>query len=162
MALLAIENLFIEYPELGRVNCAVRDASLEIEPGEIIGLVGESGSGKSTLALAILGITRGVGRISSGSVVFDGQELLGLSDDEWRRVRGSKIGIVTQNPRGALNPIERIGSQIQNYYRHHRGVTEQERGRRHSSNSSSSESTIRNAVSRRFRTSFRAVWRSVF
>jgi len=126
VALLAIENLFVEYPELGRVNCAVRDASLEIEPGEIIGLVGESGSGKSTLALAILGITRGVGRISSGSVVFDGQELLGLSDDEWRRVRGSKIGIVTQNPRGALNPIERIGPQIQNYYRHHRGVTEKE------------------------------------
>ncbi len=126
MTLLAIENLSIEYPEVGRVNLAVRNASLEVEPGEIIGLVGESGSGKSTLALAILGLVRGVGRISAGNVVFDGQQLLGLSDDEWRAVRGSKIGIVTQNPRGALNPIERVGPQIQEYYRHHRNATDEE------------------------------------
>ena len=121
--MLSVRDLTVEYTEVGRTNHAVSEVSLEVPGGSVAGLVGESGSGKSTLALAILGLTREGGRIAGGSVEFEDTELLELSDDGWRAVRGGQIGLVPQNPRGALDPVERIGTQIEHYYRAHRDAT---------------------------------------
>ncbi len=93
--------------------------SLAIQPHEIVGLVGESGSGKSTAALALLGLVRHPGRVTAGSVMFGGRDLLALSDDELRRIRGSEIGMITQKPRQSLNPMHTVGRQISRVYRAH-------------------------------------------
>ncbi len=124
--MLFVHDLSVEYSEVGRTTYAVNGVSLDVPGGSVVGLVGESGSGKSTLALAILGLTRGRGRIASGNIEFEGENLLGLSDDAWREIRGGQIGLVPQNPRGALDPVERIGVQIEEYYLAHRDATEAE------------------------------------
>ena len=119
--LLSVIDFSVEYRGLEGVNRAVSDVSLDVPRGGIVGLVGESGSGKSTLALAILGVTRARGHITAGRVMFEGRELLGLTDSEWRAYRGARIGLITQNPRGALNPVQRVGEQIADYYQAHKG-----------------------------------------
>jgi len=132
--LLEVKNLDIEYRQVGSVNKAVNDVSFNVKRGEVVGIVGESGSGKSSAVLAILGLTRRSGTITGGSVTFEGRELFnaesgqlkGLSDEEWRSVRGSAVGLVTQNPRGALNPVMRLGEQLITMYRAHRDATEEE------------------------------------
>jgi len=123
MRLLDVANVSVEYSGLAHVNRAVNGVSYHLDPGEVVGIVGESGSGKSTATLAVLGLTRHGGRITGGSVKLGGRELLGLSDSEWRRVRGGEIGLVTQNPRGALNPVQRVGEQVCAVYRAHREVS---------------------------------------
>jgi len=124
MSLLEVSNLSIEYAGVaGDINHAVNELSYHLDPGEVVGIVGESGSGKSTATLAVLGLTRHGGRITGGSVKLEGRELLGLSQADWRRVRGADIGLVTQNPRGALNPVSRVGEQVCGVYRAHRDVS---------------------------------------
>ena len=98
----------------------LRDAALEIAPGEIVGLVGESGSGKSTIALAILRLLQFKGGTVSGEVRFGDQNLLELSDKAMRRIRGRDIGLVLQSPIASLNPAMRIGDQIYEAWRAHR------------------------------------------
>jgi ABC-type dipeptide/oligopeptide/nickel transport system ATPase component len=98
----------------------LRDAALEIAPGEIVGLVGESGSGKSTVALAILGLLRFKGGTATGEVRLDGRNLLELPEKAMRRVRGRDIGLVLQSPLASLNPAMRIGDQIHESWRAHR------------------------------------------
>ena len=122
-ALLDVRDLSVEYAGVGPLNRAVTDVSFEVPAGEVVGIVGESGSGKSTVTLAVLGLTRRGGRITGGSVRFDGEELLGLSEGRWRRIRGERIGLVTQNPRGALSPVQQVGEQIQAAYLAHRDVS---------------------------------------
>jgi ABC-type dipeptide/oligopeptide/nickel transport system ATPase component len=108
----------------------VRDASLQVDRGEIVGLVGESGSGKSLTALAALGLIPPPGRRVSGSIRFDGRELSGLSERELRPIRGRRIGLVFQEPSAALNPVLTIGAQIVEAIRaHHRMPRDQARRR---------------------------------
>ena len=90
----------------------LRDVSLAITPGETFGLAGESGSGKTTLGFTILKALAPNARITGGAVLFDGHDLLGMSEDELRRVRGRRIAMVYQDPRSALNPTVRVGAQI--------------------------------------------------
>lgn len=118
-ALLEVRDLRVEYRGLGYVNHVVNGVSFDVPAGKVVGLVGGSGAGKSTIALALLGLTRGRGRITGGSVRLDGRELVGLRPDEWERVRGGQIGLVTQNPRASLNPIRPVGEQIAAVYRAH-------------------------------------------
>ncbi len=112
MPLLSIENLCVEYRTSGGRSLVIPDFSLSIEPGESFGLVGESGCGKSTLLMAIMGYLGRNGAIPKGRIVFEGRDLVGLPDAELRRVRGSRIGIVYQEPAAALNPSLTIGRQL--------------------------------------------------
>jgi peptide/nickel transport system ATP-binding protein len=118
--MLSVENLSVEYPGIGGTNHAVNGMSFEIDRGEIVGVVGESGSGKSTAMLAVLGLVRSPGRITGGRVRLDDILLSGLSERDWRLIRGERIALVPQNPRGALSPVTPIGNQISDVYRAHR------------------------------------------
>lgn len=97
----------------------LRNISLRIEPGEILGLVGQSGSGKSTLALALMGLLSLKGAGVHGEVVFRGKELLTSSERELRAIRGNEISIVLQSPLTALNPALSIGAQLQEAWKAH-------------------------------------------
>jgi peptide/nickel transport system ATP-binding protein len=100
----------------------VSDVSFSVRAGEVLGLVGESGSGKTTLALALLGHARQGLKISSGSVLLDGTDLLALSPGDLRTARGAKVSYVPQDPSSALNPALRVGAQLREALRVHPGV----------------------------------------
>lgn len=111
--LLKVKNLRTEFRTEGGVVKAVDDVSFEIKDGEIFALVGESGCGKSVTALSIMGlIPNPPGEIVSGSIEFDGIDLLGLSSREMRTIRGSRIGMIFQEPMSSLNPVLTIESQL--------------------------------------------------
>ena len=116
MPLLAIETLDVTIDD----RPILRDVSLALEPGQVLGVVGESGSGKSMTALAILGLLPR-GAKTSGAVRFEGQNISGLSETELCRIRGARIGMVFQEPMTALNPVMTIGDQVAEVVRLHRG-----------------------------------------
>ncbi|HEU5403585.1 MAG TPA: ABC transporter ATP-binding protein, partial [Terriglobales bacterium] len=111
MPLLSISALSVRFPTPSGAISAVRDISLEIAPGESLGLVGESGSGKSVTSLAILRLLPPQGQIE-GSIRFADEDLLTKSPDEMRRVRGARISMIFQEPMTALNPVMRVGDQV--------------------------------------------------
>jgi peptide/nickel transport system ATP-binding protein len=110
--LLKVENLSLTLPDEHRARLILDDVSLELFPGEVLGLVGESGSGKSMTALAIMGLLPHAAKTKSGQIWFDGVDLLQCGARKMRAIRGSKIAMVFQNPRAALNPIMRVGKQV--------------------------------------------------
>jgi oligopeptide/dipeptide ABC transporter ATP-binding protein len=110
--LLKITDLKIDFNTLRGELHAVRGVSLSVSAGESLGIVGESGSGKTVMSRATMGLLRGRRIKRSGSVVFDGQELLHLSNKEIRDYWGTKIAMVFQDPMTALNPVRRIRSQM--------------------------------------------------
>ena len=103
-------NTLFETPE-GKAP-VVHDVSFRIERGETLGLVGESGSGKSVTALSIMRLVQPPGRIVSGEIRLNGEDILGLSESEMRKIRGKKISMVFQDPMNSLNPVFSIGAQI--------------------------------------------------
>ena len=122
--LLSVRGLTVEY---GRASARAGNAAapaaagvrLEVNRGEVVAIVGESGSGKSTLAKAIIGLLPEEGRITAGSITFDRQDLTGLSDAGFRRLRGRRIGLVPQDPGASLDPVKTIGSQVAEIFRLH-------------------------------------------
>ena len=110
-ALLSVAGLRIESALEGRRRTIVGGIGLEVAAGETIGIVGESGSGKSLTARALLGLLP-PGVSASGSVRFDGEELLGRSERTMRRLRGRHISLLLQDPYTLLNPLMRVGRQI--------------------------------------------------
>ncbi|MEW1740380.1 ABC transporter ATP-binding protein [Nocardia beijingensis] len=110
--LLEITDLNVSFTADGKPAPAVLDVSLSVYPGQTVAIVGESGSGKSTTAHAIMDLLPGTGRITSGSIRFDGKELAAASKREIVAVRGSGIGLVPQDPMSNLNPVWKIGFQI--------------------------------------------------
>ena len=122
-ALLDVRNLHTEFRTGAGVVRAVDGISYSVDPGEIVAIVGESGSGKSVGALSVLRlIPNPPGRITAGEIVFDGRNLLDLSEDEMRHVRGGDIGMVFQEPMTSLNPVLTIGRQITETVEQHRGA----------------------------------------
>ena len=123
--LLELDRLSTHYVSAGgmRVVRAVDEVSLSIEAGETLGIVGESGSGKSTLALTILRILPPAARITSGRMLFEGEDLVEKSDTEMRHIRGKKIAMVLQDPMASLNPLFTIGDQIAEPIRVHEGAS---------------------------------------
>ena len=112
MSLLEVKNLRIEYPSRHGVHAAVKSLSFSIERGEIVGVVGESGAGKSTVGNAIIDLLSPPGVIASGEVFLEGQKISGLTPEEMRSVRGSKIGFIFQDPMTSLNPLFTIEQQM--------------------------------------------------
>ncbi len=92
---------------------ALRDVSLYLDEGEVLGIVGESGSGKSVTAYSIMGLTADPGRIIGGTVHFNGHEIEKLSEKELRKIRGKEVSIIFQDPMTSLNPVYTVGSQIE-------------------------------------------------
>jgi peptide/nickel transport system ATP-binding protein len=116
--LVSIRDLSVSFSGLP----ALRGVNLDVHPGEAVGLVGESGCGKSVTWLAALGLLPGTAQIA-GSVRLDGQEILGAAPAMLDRVRGGRIAMIFQDPASALNPVHRIGRQVEEALRLHRGLT---------------------------------------
>jgi ABC-type dipeptide/oligopeptide/nickel transport system ATPase component len=110
--LLRVENLRTVFEAPPSPVVAVNDVSFEIRTGETLGLVGESGSGKSVTAFSIIRLVQEPGRVTGGKVFFQGKDLLAVSEQEMRQVRGAGIGFVFQEPMAALNPVMRVGAHI--------------------------------------------------
>jgi ABC-type glutathione transport system ATPase component len=111
--LALVHRLSVTYlPVRDRPVQALDQASLEIRRGELVGILGESGSGKSTLAASWLRLLPSDARYDSGSIQFQGRDLLALSEPELRRIRGAEIVLIPQDPALALNPVIQVGRQI--------------------------------------------------
>jgi len=121
-SILNIENLTIAYQQGDQWLDAVRDVSLTIRAGETYGLVGESGSGKTTIVLAVMRYLGQNGKVRQGKIELGGCNLLELSETEMRQVWGEKVTMVPQNPQSSLNPSIRIGEQISETLRFHKGL----------------------------------------
>ena len=122
--LLRVRDLVVEFDTDQGVVRAVDGVSFDLQPGETMGLVGESGCGKTVTGLALLGlIPSPPGRIVSGSIEFLGQDLTALAESELRKIRGSDISMIFQEPMTALNPVFRIGNQMSDVLRLHQGLS---------------------------------------
>ena len=120
--LLEVDGLDVSFPGRGGTTHAVRDASFLLGR-ERLGIVGESGSGKSTTGRALLGLIPRPGVVTARKLRFAGQDLLSLGDADWQRLRGRRLSMVMQDPKYSLNPVLKIGVQIQETYRLHHGAT---------------------------------------
>jgi ABC-type dipeptide/oligopeptide/nickel transport system ATPase component len=120
-ALLELRDLTVRYGD----TTAVRNASLTVERGDVLGIVGESGSGKTTLGTTVLGLLPDSAEVT-GDVRFEGRDLRALPARELRRLRGAEIAAVFQNPATALDPAYRIGDQITEVFRAHRKISRRE------------------------------------
>jgi peptide/nickel transport system ATP-binding protein len=128
-ALLEIENLNVTFPGRDGPLLAVRNASFSLGR-ERLGIVGESGSGKSTTARALLGLIPAPGIVTADAMRFDGQSLLGLQDRDWQKLRGDRMSMVMQDPKYSLNPVIKVGHQIQETYLLHHRVSDEDARRR--------------------------------
>ena len=111
--LLTVKDLVVEYTSEKVVTHAVNGVSFSLDKGKILGLVGETGAGKTTVAKAILSVLPDIqAKIPSGEIIFEGQDILKMSEKDLMKIRGSKISMIFQDPMTALNPIMRVGNQI--------------------------------------------------
>ncbi|WP_225217267.1 dipeptide ABC transporter ATP-binding protein [Arthrobacter pullicola] len=110
--LLEVTDLAVGFQTMDGHVPAVRTAGFSLGAGQTLAIVGESGSGKSTTAMAVIGLLPGNGKVTAGSIRFDGQELVGLAESKMRAIRGRSIGLVPQDPMSNLNPVTKIGTQV--------------------------------------------------
>lgn len=130
-AFLSVKNLVVEYTSDGQIVQAVNGISFDLEKGRTIGLVGETGAGKTTIAKTILRILPDrAAFVRSGQVAVDGRDLLSLSEEEMRSIRGNLISMVFQDPMTALNPTMRVGDQIKEVIIHHNDISKEEAEKR--------------------------------
>ena len=126
-SILTVRGLKTHYYVGGRVIRAVDGLDFDLERGETLGIVGESGCGKSTAALSVMGlIPFREGRVVEGQVLFKGKSLLALSSEEMRKIRGSEISMIFQEPMTSLNPVLTIGRQVSEVFMTHRGMNKRE------------------------------------
>jgi peptide/nickel transport system ATP-binding protein len=122
-ALLEVDDLRVHFETEDGLVKAVDGISYTVDRGETLGIVGESGSGKSVSSLSVMGLTRARNARISGTVRFDGKDLLGASDDDLRRVRGDDIAMIFQDPLSSLHPFYKVGNQIVEAIQSHRDVS---------------------------------------
>ncbi|HZB22332.1 MAG TPA: ABC transporter ATP-binding protein [Gaiellaceae bacterium] len=128
--LLAVDGLEVRFwTRRGTVH-AVNGISFDVAPGETLGIVGESGCGKSVTSLALLGILPRAGRVTAGTALFEGRDLLHLSDRELRGIRGREVAMIFQDPMTSLNPVLTIGRQIREALETHFGMRRREADKR--------------------------------
>jgi peptide/nickel transport system ATP-binding protein len=124
--ILEVKNLCTSFfTEEGEVK-AVNGVSFSVPSGRTLGIVGESGSGKSITSLSILRLIQSPGKIKSGEILFDGKDLLQLSEKDMRKIRGNEISMIFQEPMTSLNPVFTIGEQISEVYQIHRNLSKRE------------------------------------
>lgn len=122
--ILQVDNLVTTFQSAGKTIRAVDDCSFRVTKGKTLGIVGESGSGKSVTSLSIMRlIPNPPGKITSGKIIFEGQNLLELSEEEIRAIRGNKVSMIFQEPMTSLNPVYTIGNQISEMFILHKGAT---------------------------------------
>ncbi len=127
MALLEVKDLAVSFVTRNGVNKAVDGISFSVESGKITAIIGESGSGKSVACYSMLGLVpMPPGRIDGGSAVFNGQDLLQMTEAELRQIRGRDIAMIFQDPMTCLNPYMRIGDQMIEPLVYHRGASKAE------------------------------------
>jgi oligopeptide/dipeptide ABC transporter ATP-binding protein len=124
--ILEIEGLKTHFPTPSGVAKVLDGLDLHVGRGEIVGLVGESGSGKSVTGFSIVRLLKRPGKIVEGSVKFDGNDLVTLSEKEIEEIRGKQISMIFQNPRSSLNPVISVGKQISQVLRYRRGLSKSE------------------------------------
>ena len=122
-ALLEVKDLRTHFATADGLVKAVDGVSLRIRPGKTLGVVGESGCGKSITALSIMRLIERPGRVVSGSISFDGQDLIALPEDEMRDIRGNQISMIFQEPMTSLNPVYTCGDQIAEAVSRHSNVS---------------------------------------
>ncbi|WP_431797874.1 ABC transporter ATP-binding protein [Microbacterium kunmingense] len=110
--LLQVRDMAVEFRTVDGTVHAVEGVDLDLAAGETLAIVGESGSGKSTTAMAVIGLLPGNGRVTQGSILFEGENLVGAPESVMRQVRGRSIGLVPQDPMSNLNPVAKIGTQV--------------------------------------------------
>jgi len=126
-AFLSVKDLVVEYTSNKQIIHAVNGVSFDIQRGKTLGLVGETGAGKTTIAQSILGILPDPpAKLRSGEIWFDEKDLLHLSKDEMRAIRGARVSMVFQDPMTALNPTMRVGDQIADGIQLHKGISKKE------------------------------------
>ena len=128
--LLEMKDVHISFESSTGTVEAVRGVNLTIYPGQSVAIVGESGSGKSTTAMAILGLLPGTGKVTQGQILFEGQDITHYTNKQFEDVRGSKIGLVPQDPMSNLNPVWKIGTQIEESLKANNVVPGSEREKR--------------------------------
>ncbi len=109
---LEVKNLQISFRTQGGIVKAVRNISFDLYKGETLAIVGESGSGKSVTSKSIMGILAGNSIVEGGEILYDGQDLLKISEDDFHKLRGDKVAMIFQDPMSSLNPIMRVGQQL--------------------------------------------------
>ncbi|PLS05835.1 ABC transporter ATP-binding protein [Neobacillus cucumis] len=125
--ILQIKNLKVSFQSGKKLVPAVDGISFELKEGEILGIVGESGSGKSVTSLATMGlIPSPPGKVENGQIIFEGKDLINISEKEWRKVRGNQISMIFQEPMTSLNPLFTIGNQVIEAIRLHTGLSKRE------------------------------------
>lgn len=122
--ILSVRDLVVTFPTRRGTLTALDGVSFDIMPGEILGVVGESGAGKSMTGSAIIGLIEPPGRISGGSIRLKGERIDNLSQEQMRKIRGRKIGMVFQDPLTSLNPLYRVGHQLVETIMTHTTLTE--------------------------------------
>jgi peptide/nickel transport system ATP-binding protein len=121
--LLDVHGLSLEFRTRSGIVHALQDISFSVARGETVGIVGESGSGKSVMCYALMGILDAAGRITAGRATFGGFELVGAKEEDLLELRGREMAMIFQNPRTALNPIRRVGLQIEDVLLRHTATT---------------------------------------
>jgi peptide/nickel transport system ATP-binding protein len=124
--LLAVTDLSIEFRTRGGTVRALEKVGFDVGRGETVALVGESGSGKSVTAYALLGLLDPAARVTSGRIVFGGRDLLDAGERALEEMRGREVSLISQNPRGALNPIREVGRQLADVLLRHGNVSRAE------------------------------------
>ena len=121
--LLRVEDLRVEFPTEDGVVHAVDGIGYEVAQGGTLGIVGESGSGKTVSSLTTMGLTRAQGARISGRILFEGRDLLTLSEREMRAIRGNDIAMIFQDPLSSLHPFFKVGSQLAEAVRSHQSAS---------------------------------------
>ena len=121
-AIISARDVEIQFSLRGRTLKAIRKCSLDLYEGETLAIVGESGSGKSVFTKTFVGMLDVNGKITGGTIMYEGRDMAKFTEKDWLGVRGKKISMVMQDPMTSLNPLKKIGKQIQESIEHHQGL----------------------------------------
>ena len=125
--IISAKDVEITFSLRGKKLKAIRKCSLDLYEGETLAIVGESGSGKSVFTKTFVGMLDANGKITGGSILYDGEDLAQFKEKDWLKIRGKKIAMVMQDPMTSLNPLKKVGKQIQESIEHHQGLKGAER-----------------------------------